>query len=375
MKSLDNPLKNKRTNCNKVVKTAILNARKAGMEIGTIVTLFGVSRATVFRIMRSFRLTGKIEDNACYRSGRKKKTSPEMDSFIVESVEENRKMIPSQIRALLEQKFGLSVNLSLIKRRLLNAGLYGRVCLRKPLLAPINKLKRLVWAVKHKDWTVDQWRKVLWSDEKKFELFNTKRREYCRRKKNEALRGDTVQRTVKHGGGGLMFWGCVGNTKTGNLTKIEGIMDQHIYRDILAKEAIPSGQKIFGTNEWIFQQDNDPKHRSKLCRTFMEDESKSKNFSLMDWPPQSPDLSPIELLWDEVDRQVQAKRSSNMVALEHAVIQVWENISHETVEKLLKRMPLLCKAVVKAQGGYFHESLSQLKREQMSELKKVAVYK
>jgi transposase len=374
MKSLENPSLKKRTNCNKVIKSAILNARKAGMKIGSIVSSFGVSRATVFRIIRSFRLTGKIEDNACYRSGRKNKTSPEIDNYIINSVKEDRKLLPSQIRVLLQEKFGLSVSLCLIKRRLINAGFHGRVCLKKPLLSPINKFKRLVWAMKHREWTVDKWRKVLWSDEKKFELFNTKRRTYCRRKTNEALRGDTVQGTVKHGGGNIMFWGCVGNTTTGNLTKIEGIMDQHYYKEILRKEAIPSGQEIYGSNEWIFQQDNDPKHRSKSCTALLEDESKSKNFSLMDWPPQSPDLSPIELLWDEVDRQVQARRSSNLTALEHAVKEVWANISPETVEKLLKRMPRLCKAVIRANGGYFHESLCELKREKMSEVKKAVVY-
>ena len=40
----------------------------------------------------------------------------------------------------------------------------------------------------------------------------------------------------------------------------------------------------------IFQQDNDPKHTSKLAKNFLADES----YTLLEWPPQSPDLNPIE---------------------------------------------------------------------------------
>ena len=47
----------------------------------------------------------------------------------------------------------------------------------------INKLKRLLWAFQYRKWTVTQWKKIVWSDEKKFELFNSKRRTYCRRMK------------------------------------------------------------------------------------------------------------------------------------------------------------------------------------------------
>jgi hypothetical protein len=188
--------------------------------------------------------------------------------------------------------------------------LHGCACLKKPLLTPINKFKRLVWAFQHKDWTVDQWKKVYWTDEKKMELFNTKRRTYCRKRIKEPLRPDTIQGKVKHGGGSLMVWGSMGNASTGALHKIDGIMDKFVYKDILAQKAIPAAENLFGNDKWTFQQDNDPKHSSKLCRNFLENEGDSKNFDLMVWPPQSPDLSPIELLWDEVDRQVQAKKKN-----------------------------------------------------------------
>ena len=59
-----------------------------------------------------------------------------------------------------------------------------------------------------KHWKPEDWAKVLWTDEKKFELFNSKRRKYVRRKIREPLRPDTIQPTVKHGGSSVMVWGC-----------------------------------------------------------------------------------------------------------------------------------------------------------------------
>jgi hypothetical protein len=93
-----------------------------------------------------------------------------------------------------------------MRRYLFKKGYIGRVCVKKPLLRPINKVRRLEWAKTHQAWKKEQWLRVLWSDEKKFELYNSKRRLYCRRKVGEPLRPDTVQPTVKHGGGSVMFW-------------------------------------------------------------------------------------------------------------------------------------------------------------------------
>ena len=86
-------------------------------------------------------------------------------------------------------------------------------------------------------------------------------------------------------------------------------------------------------------------------------------FNVMEWPPQSPDLSPIELLWDEVDRQVQEKKPTSVESLVRLVKQTWTEISPVVLEKLLNRMPLICQAVIDAQGGYFDEKLSAQKKQ------------
>ena len=69
--------------------------------------------------------------------------------------------------------------------------------------------------------------------------------------------------TVKHGGG-VMVWGGFAGDTVGDLFKIEATLNQHGYHSILLQHAIPSGLRLV-VPSFIFQQDNDPKHTSRLC--------------------------------------------------------------------------------------------------------------
>ena len=79
--------------------------------------------------------------------------------------------------------------------------------LKKKVLRQVNKQKRLKFAQEHVDWTIDPWKSVLWTDESKFELFGSHRRQYVRRKVYERFKPDCIVPTVKHGGGSVMVWG------------------------------------------------------------------------------------------------------------------------------------------------------------------------
>ena len=358
--------KKKLTSVERATITAYL---KAGLDPEAIVRQTDASLRTVYRVKESIRnehISNRKAAPTKKTVGRPKKTTAEMDNWLIENADSNRKLLPKQLQKMLLDKYGVHLSLTRIRFRLRMAGLFGYVCCRKPLLSMINKIKRLHWAFCHRNWTVEDWMRVLWSDEKKFELFNSKRRTYCRRRKNEPLRDDTIQGTVKHGGGSAMFWGCFGGLSLGDIHQVQGIMKKEEYHQILVKHAVPSGLRLLG-NGWVFQQDNDPKHKSKLCNAYLRRKEDSGHLKLMIWPPQSPDLSPIELLWDEVDRQVQERKPTSVEALVRIVKSTWKEIAEDVLEKLLKRMPLLCQAVINAGGGYFSEKLS-------AEKKKLLVY-
>ena len=98
---------------------------------------------------------------------------------------------------------------------------------------------------------------------RKNELFNSKRRIYCRGKLNDSLKDDAIQPAVKHGGGLLMFCDCFGGSQTGHLFKINGIMNPHKYPQILVHHAMPA---FFRTKEWYFSTTMIPSTPARFTR-------------------------------------------------------------------------------------------------------------
>jgi len=186
---------------------------------------------------------------------------------------------------------------------------------------------------------------VTFFDEKKFNRFGNDGSGYVWRKKGEALHPQCLRPTVKGGGGSVMVWGCVSRSGTGPIHRIEGIMDAIGYRNILADVLLPYSEENLPLN-WIFQQDNDPKHASRLVRQWLTD----NQVNIMDWPSQSPDLNLIENLWAVVDRAVKKKNSGNLNELYRNIVECWNNIPPAVCANLFNSMQRRCQAVIKNFG-------------------------
>lgn len=327
--------------------------RNEGQSYRQIAKTLQISVTGVAKTVKRYEQTGTHDDQK--RSGRPKVTSESEDKFIRVISLRNRRMTAPEIQAQLNETRSTDISSSTVKRRLRTAGLMGRVAARKPLLRTINKKKRLIWAKKHRSWTSEEWKSVLWTDESKFEIFGSNRRVYVRRREGERMNDACVVPTVKHGGGSVMVWGCFAGDKVGDLYRIQGILNKNGYHSILQRHAIPSGLQLIGRS-FTIQQDNDPKHTSKLCKNYLAKKERDEQLKIMVWPPQSPDLNPIELVWDELDRKVKAKQPTSAEHLWQLLQEAWQNMSPDFLMKLINRMPRICEAVIKAKGAYFEES-------------------
>ncbi len=99
-----------------------------------------------------------------------------------------------------------------------------------------------------------------------------------------------------------------------------------------------------------FQQDNAPYHKAQIISDwFLEHDNE---FTLLKWPPWSPDLSPIEHLWDVVEREIHIMdvQPTNLQQLRDAIMSIWTKISEECFQHLVESMPRRIKAVLKAKG-------------------------
>ena len=174
----------------------------------------------------------------------------------------DRRLTGQQLQAQLNNGRSKELSVSTVKRRLPAAGLTGRVEVRNPLLRWQNKKKRLAWAVKHRRWTTENWKKVLWTDESKFEIFGSSRRVFVRRRVGKRMGPQCVTPTVKHGGGRVMIWGSFAGSRVGDLHRVTGTLNQKGDHSILKRHAIPSGLRLVRQG-FILLQDNDPKHTSR----------------------------------------------------------------------------------------------------------------
>ena len=144
----------------------------------------------------------------------------------------------------------LKVSENIVRRRLDIAGLICFLAAKKPFISEKNRKARLEFPHAHKNWAIEQWSHILWSDESKF-LLASFRWEKMRKKKKEKkilvnpkhkrLNSSYTRTAFKLGGGkGVMDWGCFsGISGLGPLLQINGIMERFVYRDILEKQMVP----------------------------------------------------------------------------------------------------------------------------------------
>lgn len=90
-----------------------------------------------------------------------------------------------------------------------------------------------------------------------------------------------------------MIWGCMSWNGCGLFEFIDGIMNKERYLDIVKKNVAASARKLSLSRRYIFQQDSDPKHTSKIVTKWFKD----KKIKVLDWCPQSSDLNPNEHLF------------------------------------------------------------------------------
>jgi len=326
------------------IRNLIVRDIKRGLSQRNIAKRYEVSRGAVEQISKKFQSTGSVADRS--GRGRNRATSKREDTKIIREVKKNSKITVREIR----ENIDLNVSDRTIRRRLREANLYSRFAHKGPFISATNKKKRLQFAQRYANMSLDFWKKVLWTDESKFELFGQKKRVRVWRKHGEELQERHIQKTVKHGGGNIMVWGCFSWAGVGNLVKIDGIMTADVYIDIINENLEESLLKLGIEDNYIFQQDNDPKHTAKKSKAFFH----SCRIKQLEWPPQSPDLNPIENLWAILDNRINKSGITNKNSYFEAVQLAWENLDPQHLKNLIESIPRRLQKVIEAKGGHIN---------------------
>ncbi len=160
------------------------------------------------------------------------------------------------------------------------------------------------------------WENVLLSDETKVELVGHNSKRYVWQKTTLHITKGTPKEHHSHSE--AWCWqhhalGCISSAGTGDLFKVEGIMNSVKYQSILVQNLQASARKLKRKRNFIFQHDNNPKHTSKLTKEWLH----QKMTEVLEWPSQSPDLNLTENLWGDLKRAVHRRCPRNLTDLEH----------------------------------------------------------
>lgn len=237
----------------------------------------------------------------------------------------------------LGRQFYPEVKPRTLRRHCQNAGLHGRRCRNVPLLTKNQIQQRALWSRSLQAWGRAEWDLVVFSDESKICLIGSDGAQYCRRRDGDALNPLFTKKSVKFGGGSIMIWGCITSKGVGRLYRIEGKMNKEYYVQILSDALLGSlRDHSLGRRSIIFQQDNDPKHTSRLAVDFL----KRKHILVLPWPANSPDMNIIEHVWDYLKRKVHSRtsRPRNKDHLWEIVEEEWKAIDPAFIQRLYGSM-------------------------------------
>lgn len=314
---------------------------RQGLSYTEIADALGGHRTSYARLIKNYEATGDVERKV--GSGRKRKTSEREDIHLATLVKRNRNISAMAAKAEIGREDLCDTT---IRNRIRQVtGFDSEWTDRKPYINPSQMKIRLEWCKRYRNWTPEDWSRVLWSDESPFELrFKGKVRVW--RLPNERYLPLALTPTVKHNVK-INVWGCFSANGVGRLHVVDGIMDQYQYMDILDENLPPSAEAIFGDGAWIFQQDNDPKHTANRTKAFLND----LGMPVMEWPSQSPDLNPIENLWAILDRRAKERKPKNKEQLLSCLKESWQDISPTILANLCASMPHRIEAVIKSHGG------------------------
>lgn len=213
---------------------------------------------------------------------------------------------------------------------------FGRVARRKHFISQINKEKRLKFAKEHLNKSDEFWN-VIFTEESKFNICGLY--QYVWRKANSELEPKNLIPTVKHGGGSVLVWGCMAANGVGNLIFVDEIMTATVYVNILRHNLKQSAQKLGLEKTFLFQQDNDPKHRARKTEDWL-----LYNAHRQLTPPPITDMNPIENLY--LDQVHINKRFPQKNELKRILLQEWQKMTPERRKVLVSSMQRRLKAVI-----------------------------
>lgn len=268
----------------------------AGYSQRRIARTLCVPRTTVRDAIRRFRETGLYTRRP--GQGRQRCTSTRDDRFVVSNVLRNRFCTATEARTRLFDVRNVSVSERTIRRRLAKTNLRAYRPARAPELLPQHRVARVAFAREYADLTVDEWKDVLFSDESRIALRGPDGRQRVYRRRKERFAPCAITKTVGYQGGSIMVWGGISYMARTDLVVFDrGSMNAQRYAEEVLQDHVIPFAPFIGEN-FRLMHDNARCHTARSVTQYLNE----VGIQVLPWPARSPDLKPIEHIWDNLKR-------------------------------------------------------------------------
>ncbi|GFX37696.1 transposable element Tc1 transposase [Trichonephila clavipes] len=280
----------------------IIGKLEEGRSVTSVAAEFGIAHSIVSRLWRQFQTTGTGIRG--FSSGRPRGTTPADDRYIVLQARRNRRQTAGEIARHTTQATGRPISRFTVARRLHGGGLFARRPVRCVPLTPAHRRRRSLWCREHRNWRDNEWGRVLFTDESRFSLSSDSHR--------------------------ILIWR-------------EGGSRNH------PSNIIERDRGAMGL-QFLFMDGNAPCHRTVAAEQLLE----SEDIERMDWPARSPDLNPIEHVWDFLGRRL-ADRTLPPVTIRElrlALQDEWAAMPQQLINTLILSMSRRCETCLAFRGDH-----------------------
>ncbi|GFV43239.1 transposable element Tcb1 transposase [Trichonephila clavipes] len=282
--------------------------------------------------------------------GHPRVTTPAEDRYIAIVAKRIRRATSPRVTSMVTASIDKAMSAATVRQRLHMNGRYGRVPRVCVPLSVQSSGARLKWCREHGNWTVSDWGNVMFTDESRFALEPDDK--HVRIWHNQGTRSQPQNITEHHAfrGGSIMVWAWISlGYRTDRHIFKRGCATAVRYRDEVLEPIVKLYAAEVGPN-FVLMEDNARPHRADIVDDYLE----SEGIAHMAWPAYSPNLNPIENLWDALGRAVSSRFSplATLIELETALQEEWRLLNSAVVDHLIKSMVRRCKLCIQMTGDH-----------------------